>query len=528
MRSAHKQYIMPSVARALKAWPVLSSDGAFDGRLHFFMLASGAIKPSTLPEFAAPPFVEIAAHAIDLLAEPEEKFRLALGGAELGQARLLLINILHRLVDLEEVQLALWAKESALGRVVAMHLSSRPDDNNAMDLLDIFIEMGKAGDGTHVRLLWAVPGLAEELVKIARKTAFERSNGQGAPGVTSRHLALGCLANMANDHTKQAWKSGLLDAALIALRSLDDDRLQERARSILSCLSEDLDGLRKHATQPLSSALFKQVKEMAKLPQETRSLLLRMEQRLGTLEKARERATAQGLGGAALLHACHACSRQETADTKFAACSRCKCTFYCSRECQRKDWKNHKVECRSAQQAQAQTASQRNGRSKSIEMLSSEFFNANVGPLAMRAEAEGISLDEIVFLADFADAHPDGKPAVRLFKESEAAEKLKVYEWWGGSAARTLATYTQKRRDLADDKCLQFVHLCLFEGNQLFGGRYIVPEEHTERLRAFMRSADGQRMRNEMKVAHDRMLIDRIAKAFEEGRLRGPLADAQD
>ncbi|KAK8818502.1 hypothetical protein WA577_003805, partial [Blastocystis sp. JDR] len=45
------------------------------------------------------------------------------------------------------------------------------------------------------------------------------------------------------------------------------------------------------------------------------------------------------------IHRCHNCGRYEKDTEEFKKCSRCKCTYYCSRECQIADWKVHKHSC---------------------------------------------------------------------------------------------------------------------------------------------------------------------------------------
>lgn len=40
--------------------------------------------------------------------------------------------------------------------------------------------------------------------------------------------------------------------------------------------------------------------------------------------------------------ACNTCLKTET---KLLSCSRCKRTSYCSKECQKQDWKEHKKDC---------------------------------------------------------------------------------------------------------------------------------------------------------------------------------------
>ena len=42
---------------------------------------------------------------------------------------------------------------------------------------------------------------------------------------------------------------------------------------------------------------------------------------------------------------CDRCKKKESADLKLLVCSRCKKAVYCSRECQKSDWKTHKLRC---------------------------------------------------------------------------------------------------------------------------------------------------------------------------------------
>jgi hypothetical protein len=45
---------------------------------------------------------------------------------------------------------------------------------------------------------------------------------------------------------------------------------------------------------------------------------------------------------------CSGCHREESGGEKFLSCSRCSIVRYCSRRCQKRDWKRHKLLCHEA------------------------------------------------------------------------------------------------------------------------------------------------------------------------------------
>jgi hypothetical protein len=48
---------------------------------------------------------------------------------------------------------------------------------------------------------------------------------------------------------------------------------------------------------------------------------------------------------AVALHSCANCSKVETAIAQYKRCPQCMKTFYCSKDCQKADWKAHKKAC---------------------------------------------------------------------------------------------------------------------------------------------------------------------------------------
>ena len=52
------------------------------------------------------------------------------------------------------------------------------------------------------------------------------------------------------------------------------------------------------------------------------------------------------MGNTDKIRACCGCCNQVEGDVIFKRCNGCKRVFYCSKECQRKHWKSHKVRCK--------------------------------------------------------------------------------------------------------------------------------------------------------------------------------------
>ena len=525
-RRLHKENVLPTISRALDHWYILSSQegGTFDARIHFFMLVSNVVKPHNLSDFGAAPFLQIATHAVEFLAKGDALLQSLCPNQPVGKTKLLVVNLLHRLVDLDAVQSALWSKcKPEMARLVEM---IEPAQNDiAMDLLDIFNELGKADHGQGIAELWQLPGYAGKLTALARRSAFKRSEGYGSSDctqVTSRWLAFGCLTNMcaASDACrKMGWKAGVFDCALVGLRA-GDDELRTRSCELIDVLSSDLDGVRKHASSATTRALLEHAIGLsAVLPEATSTALIRTRQKLDSFERRTSTHTEL------YRHACRACSKSETDEVRFSACARCNRAFYCSRECQLKDWPSHKAECKKL--AKRVKENGKSSSAKSYEMLSATFLQDNFMWLAATAEMKKIPLGNVVLYLDFChEPSPRGTfPSCQLFAEKEALQTFRRHSWWTEELAPTLEGFLRKRAECkaAGDTRMQFVHLCTFEGDQFYGGRWMIDEENTAKLGQWLRSKDGREMKDKMAFDDARRAISMLVTQFEGADKDAPL-----
>lgn len=101
----------------------------------------------------------------------------------------------------------------------------------------------------------------------------------------------------------------------------------------------------------LNSSVKKKVKEVKQAHKQDSSA---SDEALGPkISKAEEAGLRDAVAKIALKHACAVCSRpgalvksDQVAKAVLKKCARCEKVYYCSVECQRKDWARHKIECR--------------------------------------------------------------------------------------------------------------------------------------------------------------------------------------
>ena len=139
---------------------------------------------------------------------------------------------------------------------------------------------------------------------------------------------------------------------------------------------------------------------------------------------------------------CANCSKvQEDGATPLQRCARCRTTHYCSKDCQKADWKNHKKNCGPA--SSNGTSSNRGGLQSSKGLAESFLVLSTKTWLHNRPENEVYTLlvdsyrmrieDELNFRGEVQDdAIYDGKDSVPAFRRSlQKAEKAGVLPpWW--------------------------------------------------------------------------------------------------
>jgi hypothetical protein len=527
-KKRHHKHVLPTIARALTHHElIMPQDGkaGSDARIHLFYLVSNTVKPHTLSDFTEEPHVQIAPLVLELLGKGDAGLQRFVGAAHpMAQTRLMLVNLLHRLVDLEPVQLLLWNRKSDLAALVQM-IDAQQNDIS-MDLLDIFIEMGKTSDHGGLSHLWALPGFVDMVTSLARRSAFSRSTGYGDPeckSVTSRVLALGCLVNMSVKSSMAAWKAGAFEVALINVRAGDQEQ-SKLACDLIDILASDLEGVRKHGTGAVALALLEQaIGISAALPEQTATTLLRLRQKMKGLEELATRPSQQA---AILMRACRTCSKASTPEKPFEACARCNCAFYCSRECQVKDWPKHKAECKRRAKLTAESGLKR-PPVRSYEQLSANYLSDNIIRLAMAAKSHRIELKDLVLYLDFCfEPSADGSfPSVELFSEQDAPGRLKRKEWWVDDIRQTYESSIEKRAECcaAGDRRVQIVYLCTFEGNNFYGGRWMMSDEHSEKLMQVLQSKEGKQIQGKMQFNEMRRMLSRFA-ANCEAKDRDPRA----
>jgi hypothetical protein len=115
---------------------------------------------------------------------------------------------------------------------------------------------------------------------------------------------------------------------------------------------------------------------------------------------------------AGMRHLCRACSKEPEEGEKLLACSRCKTAHYCSKECQKSDWKTHKQICIASAVTHGSASSKRTPPAdmKSSTNVVMNFVHLNILPIRARLRESAraarqinpsVKLRDFVLVVDF-------------------------------------------------------------------------------------------------------------------------------
>ena len=127
---------------------------------------------------------------------------------------------------------------------------------------------------------------------------------------------------------------------------------------------------------------------------------------------------------------CSGCHRRAGADENFMCCSKCKHTYYCSKDCQVSHWKSHKANCKRATEAKKQAS--KNHQKREFKLLDEwkrqvkngailpymmlNFFGWNV--ISRLEEEECIIMLHLVFDYNKRNFVPKSEPAIIRIDET--------------------------------------------------------------------------------------------------------------
>jgi hypothetical protein len=405
-----------------------------------------------------------ARYATDLVAPPS-----AARQAQHAQSQLTCAVSLHRLVEARACCAELFEDREALrGTIALVPVAAHPDATGllleALDFVGTSSEAapGDGGSAFHRMLPLGLPAVLAAVLR-----APDRARPNGARPV---HLgALNCCRNLIIADQASSDKPSaraLLAAGVCDLLCVELCRPPTRglppefdkhvlAAHALTGMLADLAGLKKYCAEPSTVALLTRA---AAVRSEAKAACASALTVLGLLSEAKARPSN--------IYGCHyaVCAAHEAENgPKFSLCSRCMRVRYCSRECQKADWKAHKATCSASVADQAGRSSSelktKKASSKTNAQVSSAWLEKHQFRLIWQARFQlepQIATKDLVLYADFTTPGADGVvPAEAFMHERDAKATLArigsvttatAHAWWSNEQWQNLSMYFEKRR----------------------------------------------------------------------------------
>jgi len=159
------------------------------------------------------------------------------------------------------------------------------------------------------------------------------------------------------------------------------------------------------------------------------------------LTKLARQANLISTGSTAMLQLCRCCSLVASPGQKLLACSKCRMAHYCSKECQRADWKAHKKLCALSAQVTNSNGDGGDGKkqpswkdtnSLSMNFVQSQVFDIRAQLRATAARKEGkprLKLAELVLEVDFMGAALE-RGEFRVYPVDHLRRRVALPDWF--------------------------------------------------------------------------------------------------
>jgi len=171
-------------------------------------------------------------------------------------------------------------------------------------------------------------------------------------------------------------------------------------------------------------------------------------------------AAAAGGEGATAARLCRRCSLDERgAGRRFKSCARCGDAYYCSRECQRLDWKAHKPNCNRSHGGRAEAAERaprpydaKTTQNVVLGHVQTHYFEIRRGVMGLLATPRCATLADVVVLFDQRD--PAAGTSVRPWAEYADGSAIEAIGHWFHPGTdvfeRNVASFMAQLRQVRD------------------------------------------------------------------------------
>ncbi|KAB8209300.1 hypothetical protein BDV34DRAFT_232543 [Aspergillus parasiticus] len=143
---------------------------------------------------------------------------------------------------------------------------------------------------------------------------------------------------------------------------------------------------------------------------------------------------------------CKVCAKESSNDTTLKRCAKCKTQWYCSRECQKADWKTHKKTCgKNADETFANTTTTGGTRPQNLEVFIEKPFHQGrykllIDTYRMKMEDQ-YTIEGEVDEDSIYSGRPDSRDGFRRFLRLVEKKRGLLPSWWSPEKAKACVAY---------------------------------------------------------------------------------------